>query len=264
MVHDVAMKVFWAVVMGALNFYRAVFTLLPFPFSKMLAELGYGALFWVGKLAAYVIGLVSTISSLVIQFALSRQREFMADAGAVAITGKPEAMISALRRISGNSTLETSVEGVRAMLFDNAVFGWGGLFATHPPIEQRIAAIARLADVPPVTSKPESPRTQGLPQKAESPNLEQPQPATPTPDAATVERYRALLARAHPEALDVAARQQFYGRARETVQKGKELNLTDAQLAAAEFCVEEAIRQIEAGIAEGSPPADRRTLYSER
>src|SRR5690606_27158783 len=92
------------------------------------------------------IGVVAHVSSLMIHFALSRRREFMADAGAVAMTGKPEAMIAALRRISGRSTLETEITGVRAMLFDSpAVFSLGGLFDTHPPIEARIAARGRHA-----------------------------------------------------------------------------------------------------------------------
>src|SRR5690606_11962329 len=113
---------------------------------KLFAEVGYFGMFWMGKAFAFVIGVVAHISSLMIHFALSRRREFMADAGAVAMTGKPEAMIAALRRISGCSTLETEITGVRAMLFDSpAVFSLGGLFDTHPPIEARIAALERHA-----------------------------------------------------------------------------------------------------------------------
>jgi Zn-dependent protease with chaperone function len=55
-------------------------------------------MFWAGKAVAYLIGAVSHFCSLVIHFALSRRREFMADAGAVELTGNPEAMISALRK----------------------------------------------------------------------------------------------------------------------------------------------------------------------
>jgi hypothetical protein len=140
------MRIFWMLVMGFLHLYRAIFTIIPVPLARALFELGYVLMFWAGKIVAFVIGIVGHFSSLVIHFALSRKREFMADAGAAEMTGKPEALISALRRISGNSALETEIEGVRAMLIDSpAIFGIGGLFATHPPVEQRIEALARSA-----------------------------------------------------------------------------------------------------------------------
>ena len=71
-----------------------------------------------------------------------------------------------------------------------------------------------------------------------------------------MDRYRTLLLRARPEALDAAARQQLYRRAREAVQKGKQLNvaIADTQLATAELCLEEAIRQVEADILGGRVP----------
>ena len=252
MIHDIVMKGFWAVVMGILGFYRAVFSVLPVPLAKTLAELSYSALFWVGKLVAYVIGFVGTVSSLVIHFALSRKREFMADAGAVDITGNPEAMISALRKISGNSTLDTTIDGVRAMMFDNSVFGLGGLFATHPPIKQRIEAIARLGR--PIRKR--MPAETTITEARPSPSRPAAAPSTPALDPVTVDRYRTLLLRARPEALDAAARQQLYRRAREAVQKGKQLNvaIADTQLATAELCLEEAIRQVEADILGGRVP----------
>jgi heat shock protein HtpX len=77
--------------------------------------------------------------------ALSRSREFVADAGAVDLTKNPDAMISALQKISGQSALEAPAS-VRGMFIDNgpstAAFG---LFDTHPPIEKRIAALVRYA-----------------------------------------------------------------------------------------------------------------------
>ncbi len=277
MLHDLVMKAFWAIVMGILNLYRAIFTLLPLPGAKLLVELSYTALFWVGKIVAYVIGFVGTVSSLIIHFALSREREFMADAGAVEITGMPHAMISALRKISGNSTLDTAIDGVRAMCFDSAAFGWGGLFATHPPIEKRIEAIARLAQAmskpeplrPPRVTAPEPPRPPALP-GAITPQAAQhamffapprgvstaapPSAALPPIDPATVSRYRQLVLRARPEGLSIEGRKQLYSRLRQAVQNGQQSNptLTVAQLAFAKVCLDEAIRQIETSIATGS------------
>lgn len=103
---------------------------------------GGGGIFIVVALAAAAIGYVLAI---VIRMALSRTREFVADAGAVDLTKNPDAMISALQKISGQSTLEAP-ESVRGMFIDNgpstAAFG---LFDTHPPIEKRIAALVRYA-----------------------------------------------------------------------------------------------------------------------
>ena len=58
---------------------------------------------------AVIVGLVliaiSYALAIVIRFALSRRREFLADAGSVELTKNPDAMISALRKISGHATL---------------------------------------------------------------------------------------------------------------------------------------------------------------
>ena len=142
-IHNLALKVFWVIVMGILNIYRAVFSVIPVPLVKGLVTVTYTLLFWAGKAAAYVIGVVGYLCSLVIHFSLSRRREFMADAGAVELTGNPDALISALRKITCNSELVTTIDGVREMLFDSPRMA--GLFDTHPPVEQRIAAITRYA-----------------------------------------------------------------------------------------------------------------------
>ena len=57
--------------------------------------------------------------SIVIRFALSRRREFLADAGAVELTKNPDAMISALRKIEGRGELEGATSAVMEMCVDN-------------------------------------------------------------------------------------------------------------------------------------------------
>lgn len=144
--HDVVMRIFWALVMTFLNIYRFVFTVIPVPMARAMFSISYTLIFWAGKGVAFVIGIASYFCSLVIHFALSRQREFMADAGAAEMTGKPEALISALRRISCNNAVPTAISGIREMLFDSpAIAGIGGLLATHPPVEKRIEALAQYA-----------------------------------------------------------------------------------------------------------------------
>jgi heat shock protein HtpX len=114
---------------------------------------------------------------VVIRFALSRRREFLADAGSVELTKNPDAMISALRKISGHSTLAQAPAEVREMFIDNAHAGFSDLFATHPSIEARIAALKTYAggrDAP-----PQAPSQ--APQRRPGPwdNPETPRPAGP-------------------------------------------------------------------------------------
>jgi heat shock protein HtpX len=93
---------------------------------------------------ALVVIAVSYFLAIVTRAAISRRREFMADAGAVDLTKNPDAMISALRKISGHAEIETPDE-MAAMLFENREKGLARLMATHPPIEKRIEALVRFA-----------------------------------------------------------------------------------------------------------------------
>ena len=102
---------------------------------------GGAGLFIILALAVAAIGYVL---ALVIKLAISRRREFVADAGAVELTKDPDAMISALQKISGHSHVDAP-QSVRAMFLDDHEEGVMGLFATHPPIDKRIAALVQYA-----------------------------------------------------------------------------------------------------------------------
>lgn len=210
LLHDLVMRVFWALVMGFLKFYQAVFGLLKVPLAQVLFGLGYTAIYWAGWLVARVIGIVSNICSLIIHYALSRTREFMADAGAVEITGKPDAMISALRKVSCNSALNVGIDGVREMLFDSpAMFGLGGLFSTHPPVDKRIEALVALKAKMPSEAPPREirPATAQLP----------PAPTVTAPQMPSqAQRYREVILRAmngNPRGLSAEQRREVYQRA---------------------------------------------------
>lgn len=97
-------------------------------------------------IAVLLICLVRFISILT-QMAISRRREFMADAGAVVMTKKPEAMISALQKISCHSDMPDTPSEVKGMYFDNGPGFFGKLFSTHPPIPDRIGAVAQFGGV---------------------------------------------------------------------------------------------------------------------
>ncbi|CAN5307962.1 M48 family metallopeptidase [soil metagenome] len=97
-------------------------------------------------LIGLVIAAVGYGLAIVIRLMLSRTREYVADAGSVELTKNPDAMISALRKIEGHSTLKAPDE-VQGMFLDNQPDkeGIDSLFATHPSIEKRIAALVKYA-----------------------------------------------------------------------------------------------------------------------
>jgi heat shock protein HtpX len=99
-------------------------------------------------LIVIAITAVAYLISILLRFGISRKREYLADAGAAEITKKPYALASALRKISGDPMIEAVESRDVAQLFiDNPKpsvhksASWDNLFATHPPIEKRIALL---------------------------------------------------------------------------------------------------------------------------
>src|SRR5205823_13270460 len=84
---------------------------------------------------------VAWLLSVMIRFALSRSREFLADAGSVELTKNPDAMITALRKIEGRGDLERANSAVMEMCVDNPRSDFANLFDTHPPVEKRVDAL---------------------------------------------------------------------------------------------------------------------------
>ena len=92
------------------------------------------------------IGYIGIFFGRLIQSAISRQREFLADAAAVQFTRNPDSIGGALKKIGGNSRrgliANPHSEELAHCFFANALkSSLGGGFATHPPLEQRIRAI---------------------------------------------------------------------------------------------------------------------------
>jgi heat shock protein HtpX len=113
----------------------------------ILILLAVGIILWVGYMA-----------TLFMRFAISRRREYMADAGSIQLTKNPDAMMRALMKIAGRDYIPQTTEDVRMMCIENG-HNFMGLFATHPPIEKRIRAIAELTNtpVPQITVEPPAP-----------------------------------------------------------------------------------------------------------
>jgi len=101
-------------------------------------------------LAAAVIAGIGYMLALVLRFAISRRREYLADAGSVELTKNPEALISALRKISENANVPHVPAEVRQMFIENPLSSsnFSNLFATHPPIEDRIRVLEQLEGAP--------------------------------------------------------------------------------------------------------------------
>ncbi len=126
---------------------------------SLMAQIIYRAIMWGGVgsrrddkrsgggvwvFVALAVAAVGYVLAIVIQMTLSRSREFVADAGSVELTKNPDAMISALQKISGHAHLDAP-ESVRSMFLEDESAGVMGLFATHPPISKRIEALVKFA-----------------------------------------------------------------------------------------------------------------------
>jgi heat shock protein HtpX len=104
---------------------------------------GGGAI--IAVLIAVALIALAWIMSQVVRFALSRSREFLADAGSVELTKNPDAMISALRKIENRGELPGATSAVMEMCVDNPREGFADLFATHPSVDRRVQALVKFA-----------------------------------------------------------------------------------------------------------------------
>ena len=145
---DVRMMVVAVIIVGVISFFaELIFRLwfyngLSFRDSRSDDRRGGG-----GIAIIVAIGLlaVAYLLSFLIRLALSRSREFLADAGSVELTKNPDAMISALRKIEGRGELPGATSAVMEMCIDNPREGFGELFDTHPSVERRITALVKFA-----------------------------------------------------------------------------------------------------------------------
>src|SRR6478735_150246 len=147
---DVRMLVIAVVMAGAISF-----------FGELVFRIFFQNMMWGGGrrsssddrkggaglaiIIAIAIIAVVWILSIVIRFALSRQREYLADAGSVELTKNPDAMISALRKIEGRGEIPGANSAVMEMCIDNPREGFSNIFDTHPSVEARVEALVKYA-----------------------------------------------------------------------------------------------------------------------
>jgi heat shock protein HtpX len=148
---DVRMLVIAVVIAGVISF-----------FGELVFRIFFQNAFWSGGrrssgssdkkggaglaivIALAIIALV-WILSVVIRFALSRQREYLADSGSVELTKNPDAMISALRKIEGRGEIPDANSAVMEMCIDNPRVGFSNIFDTHPAVDKRVEALVKFA-----------------------------------------------------------------------------------------------------------------------
>ena len=146
---DVRMMVVAVIIAGVVSFIAELIFRLwfynGFSFRSSRSDDRRGGGAGLAVLIAIALIAVAYFLSFVIRLALSRSREFLADAGSVELTKNPDAMISALRKIEGRGELPGATSAVMEMCLDNPRQGFGELFDTHPSIDARVAALVKFA-----------------------------------------------------------------------------------------------------------------------
>ncbi len=107
-------------------------------------EEGSGQLRLILMIAAIILSILAPIAALLMQLAISRKREFLADADGALLTRYPEGLARALEKISSDrEPLEAANRATAHLFIVNPFKGKkvSSLFMTHPPIEKRVAAL---------------------------------------------------------------------------------------------------------------------------
>ena len=106
-----------------------------------------------GSMPLIVLGIalaiLTPIIAMIIRMAISREREYLADASATQLTRNPEGLMSALKKISGDKEILEAANKATAHLYisnplKNRAGFMDGMFSTHPPIEKRIERLSKM------------------------------------------------------------------------------------------------------------------------
>ena len=143
--HDVRLLIISIVFVGIFSMIAqiAMRSVYYSSLTRRRNDKGNGAILII--LLAMVVAAIGYFFAILMRFAISRKREYLADAGSAEMTKNPLALASALRKISADPDIEAVKREDVAQLFiqhpgkqaKSALSGLSGLFATHPPIEKR-------------------------------------------------------------------------------------------------------------------------------
>ncbi|MCD7923813.1 MAG: M48 family metallopeptidase [Bacteroides sp.] len=144
--HDVRLLIISIVFVGIFSMIAqiAMRSVYYSSLTRRRNDKGNGAILII--LLAMVVAAIGYFFAILMRFAISRKREYLADAGSAEMTKNPLALASALRKISADPDIEAVKREDVAQLFiqhpgkqaKSALSGLSGLLATHPPIEKRI------------------------------------------------------------------------------------------------------------------------------
>ena len=207
---DVQMMVIAVIIAGVVGFFAELFFRSFTNFGYYGGYGGYGRRSWSssssdessssdnkrGSGGAIIVIIVAValialawLLSQMVRLALSRSREFLADAGSVELTKNPDAMISALRKIENRGELPGATSAVMELCLDNPRQGFSDLFATHPSVDARVQALVKFAggrDPGPLalpSAPTERPDDQTPPPLPKGPWSDATDPAGASPDA---------------------------------------------------------------------------------
>ncbi len=141
---DALLAMFTVIMVGTIVMLGNILQELPLYFTGRGSRSSVGVAFILVLLA--IAGLIAKTFAVLIKYAISREREYLADALAVEVGGNPDALISALKKVSGEQ-VDAGVnrkEGVKLLFFmDPCMFSRkkSGWFATHPSVKERIDRI---------------------------------------------------------------------------------------------------------------------------
>jgi heat shock protein HtpX len=144
---------------------------------------GGGGLQVVILVVALAFAVLAPIAARMVQMAISRQREYLADASGVELTRNPYGLERALAKIAlDQEPLEVANRATQHLYFENPLKGASGktrdLFATHPPVMERINRLRELTNQPPLDSPEQT--------LVGAPSATPFEPSAPAPQAPTV------------------------------------------------------------------------------
>jgi len=154
--YDIRLMTLLAVLIGTIAVLADVFLqMLRFAgrsrrdYSGRRSKSGGNPLLIVVLVLAIVLAILAPIVAQIIQLAVSRQREYLADATAVELTRNPYGILGALRKIAQDTEeLEVANRGTAHLYFANPIRRYAArghsIFASHPPIEERIRRLESL------------------------------------------------------------------------------------------------------------------------
>jgi len=123
----------------------------------ILSDIGLRSMFWGGRggrgrgngagalaLIGLLIIIIAPIMAQLVRLSLSRQREYLADASGAELTRYPDGLASALEKMKKAGTMVQRATDATASLYFANPLSMGGLFATHPPLEERIKRLKEM------------------------------------------------------------------------------------------------------------------------